>query len=137
MVTEHDGHERREEDRRGESGLVLQAVSVTQHMIAQHNMEEIERMRLIDGRIDDLQTRLTSIVTLIDKYMETHNHVLNAFPAGDIIGHKESHEAWLSEVKKRAEFWDKMKLELSKWGLLLFVGWAGMSLWNSFIHGPK
>jgi hypothetical protein len=133
----YDGGERRGDDRRGEAGLVLRAMDVTQQLIAEHEKAETERMRLIDQRIDDMQERMGSIVTLVGKYMETHNHVMNAFPGGDIVGHKEAHQAWIKETERRAEFWQKMKLELAKWGLLAFVGWVCIQLWHGFLKGPQ
>lgn len=61
----------------------------------------------------------------------------DAFPAGDPGGHKRHHEAVIKEAEDRAEFWHKMRLELAKWGLLGFLGWAIVSLWQTFLHGPK
>lgn len=59
----------------------------------------------------------------------------SAFPDGDPKGHRRRHELELEELKERAEFWKKMRLELAKWGLLGFLGWAGLALWNAFILG--
>ena len=137
MTEEYDGSERRTDDRRGEAGIVLRAVDATQKMLEAHNVEEVERMWLIDARIDDMQERMGSIVTLVGKYMETHNHVMNAFPGGDIIGHKEAHQAWIRETERRAEFWRNMKMELAKWGLIGFTGWVLIQLWTGALKGPS
>jgi hypothetical protein len=137
MSEEYAGDERRQEDRRGEAGIILRTMDATQKLLATHNVEELERMRLLDARINDMQERMTSIVTLIDKYMETHNHVLNAFPAGDIVAHKEAHEAWIKETERRAEFWRNMKMELAKWGLIGFTGWVLIQLWHGALKGPQ
>ena len=59
-----------------------------------------------------------------------------AFPDGDPEGHRRRHELELEELKERTEFWKKMRLELAKWGLLGFLGWASLALWSSFILGP-
>jgi hypothetical protein len=112
-------------------------MDATQRLIEAHNIEEMERMRLIDKRIDELQERMSAIVTLVGKYMETHNHVMNAFPAGDIVGHKEAHEAWIKETERRSEFWRTLKLELTKWGLIGFSGWLIIQLWTGALKGPQ
>ena len=137
MNDDYQGNERRDNDRRGESGLVLRAMDVTQQMLRKHEEAETERMRQIDARIDDMQERMGAIVALVGKYMETHNHVMNAFPGGDIVGHKEAHEAWIKETERRSEFWLKMKMELMKWGLLGFAGWILVQIWNGVLKGPQ
>jgi hypothetical protein len=137
MTDDYEGQERRHDDRRGEEGIILRTMDATQKLLATHNTEELERMRLLDARINDLSERMTSIVVLIEKYMETHNHVLNAFPGGDLIGHKEAHQAWIEETKRRAEFWRNLKTELAKWGLIGFTGWVLLQLWTGALKGPQ
>jgi hypothetical protein len=137
VTEDYEGQERRRDDRRGEAGIILRTMDATQKLLATHNTEELERMRLLDARINDMSERMTSIVLLIEKYMETHNHVLNAFPAGDIVGHKEAHEAWLKETERKAEFWRTMKVELAKWGLIVFAGWVLVQLWTGALKGPQ
>jgi len=61
----------------------------------------------------------------------------DAFPAGDPAGHKRYHEAFIQQAEDKAEFWKKMRLELAKWGLLGFLGWAVVTLWQAFLHGPS
>lgn len=47
----------------------------------------------------------------------------SAFPDGDALGHREYHLAMMEAAKNRAEFWRKLLFELTKWGLLGFLGW--------------
>ncbi len=59
------------------------------------------------------------------------------FPDGDPDGHRRYHEAEIKRIERRADFWQKMRLELAKWGLIGFLGWAAVSLWQEFLKGPK
>jgi hypothetical protein len=124
-------------DRRGEAGIILRTMDTTQKLLNAHNVEELERMRLLDVQIEDLRTQMSSIVTLMKTYMDTHNHVLNAFPAGDIAGHKAAHEAWIKESERRAVFWMDMRNSLAKWGLIGFTGWLLLQVWTGALKGPQ
>lgn len=59
------------------------------------------------------------------------------FPDSDPIGHRRYHEAEIRRAEEKAQFWGKLRLELTKWGLLGFLGWAAVSLWQEFLKGPK
>jgi hypothetical protein len=58
-----------------------------------------------------------------------------AFPDGDPSGHKAAHEAWIHKAEASAAFWEKMKFEITRWGLIGFLGWAAVALWKSFLAG--
>lgn len=59
-----------------------------------------------------------------------------AFPEGDPHGHRRHHEAVIMKAEARAEFWKKLVFEISKYGLLGFIGWAAISLWKAVLVGP-
>ena len=59
-----------------------------------------------------------------------------AFPEGDPTGHRKYHEASIAKAESSAAFWKKMQFELSRAGLLGFLGWAAFALWKSFLLGP-
>jgi len=59
-----------------------------------------------------------------------------AYPDGDPDGHRRYHEASIRKAEESAQFWAKMKLELTKYGLFGFIGWATYALWQSFLQGP-
>jgi hypothetical protein len=59
-----------------------------------------------------------------------------AFPSGDPVGHRKVHEANIKAAEGRAEFWKKLLFELSKYGVIGFVGWGLVNLWTAFLHGP-
>lgn len=60
----------------------------------------------------------------------------DAFPAGDATGHRRTHEADIQRIEDSAAFWKTMRFEISRYGLLGFLGWAGYKLWASFLQGP-
>lgn len=63
--------------------------------------------------------------------------IASAVPEGDVDGHRRHHEALIKKAEESAEFWSKMRIELSKAGLLGFCAWALYALWNAFLLGPK
>lgn len=65
------------------------------------------------------------------------NAMNNAFPDGDPQGHRAHHELVIKREEARVKFWETMKTELGKWGLIGFLGWAGIALWKTFLMGPK
>jgi len=60
----------------------------------------------------------------------------DAFPEGDADGHRRHHEAVIKAAEDRAKFWETMRVEIAKWGLIGFLGWALYNLWVSFLMGP-
>lgn len=60
----------------------------------------------------------------------------NAFPDGDVSGHRAAHESWIRKVDESAAFWRKMREELTKYGLIAFLGFVAVSAWQSFLQGP-
>ncbi len=85
-----------------------------------------------------LDIRLTKHMT--EETTELANAIVrlmaDAFANGDTVGHRKAHEAWIENTKEKADFYRKMRLELSKWGLLGFLAWAGYALWSAFLLGP-
>jgi hypothetical protein len=60
----------------------------------------------------------------------------DAFPHGDVHGHREAHEAMIAREKADTEFWTKLKYELTSKGLLIFLAWLGWQAWTGFLNGP-
>lgn len=58
----------------------------------------------------------------------------DAFPEGDPDGHRKHHEAVIKAAEEKAEFWKKMRVSVSTWGLLGVLGWLGIMAWNGFIQ---
>ena len=47
-----------------------------------------------------------------------------AFPAGDLAGHRKAHEAMIHAANEQAKFWGDLRLDLAKksiWGVVLLV----------------
>ena len=59
------------------------------------------------------------------------------FPDGDPDGHRRYHEAEIKRIEARVEFWSKLRLSVTQWGLVGFIGWVLVSLWHEFLKGPK
>lgn len=61
-----------------------------------------------------------------------------AFPAGDHESHRKYHERLIKADEERIAFWKKMREELTKWGLIGFIGWflafAGHAFWLEILH---
>lgn len=110
----------------------------------------------VERRISDL-TAVLGIVTQVHTRLEqiddkltqhVHNEttelaneiarvLLRAFPGGDADGHRRHHELAIQKAEASTKFWQTMSTEISKWGLLGFLGWAGFALWKAFLAGPK
>lgn len=60
-----------------------------------------------------------------------------AFPDGDAGLHKRRHEADILLLEERAQFWKIMRTEVAKWGLIGFLGFAAVALWQHFLQGPR
>lgn len=59
-----------------------------------------------------------------------------AFPGGDPDGHRRHHEAVIKAAEQRAEFWQTMRKEIGKWGLISLAGFLAMAAWRAFLKGP-
>lgn len=57
------------------------------------------------------------------------------FPGGDPSGHRAYHEAIIRRAEQRAEFWQKLSVELAKWGLIGFLGWLAVAAYHEAMKG--
>ena len=80
---------------------------------------------------------MQKIKQLVEETMvETRTALLNAFPAGDVHGHRAAHEQMMKAAAAEQAFWDDLKKDIAKksiWGilqilLLLVFGSALMKL---------
>jgi hypothetical protein len=96
--------------------------------------------------VKEVRSDVTGLTTRLDVHM--HNETLalaeavatlmvKSFPQGDPDGHKALHEADIQAAKDKAEFWKKMRFELSRAGLLAFLIWAGVQIWKGALAGPS
>ena len=95
--------------------------------------------------ITEVHTDIKELRSTLATHMRDETHELAAevaklmtlaFPEGDPTGHRKYHEASIAKAESSAAFWKKMQFELSRAGLLGFLGWAAFALWKSFLLGP-
>ncbi len=84
----------------------------------------------LDNLADFVRTSATDQAQRLDS-------LASGFPSGDPARHRRYHEAEIKRIEARAEFWSKLRLSVTQWGLLGFLGWAAVSLWQEFLKGPK
>lgn len=107
-----------------------------------------ERRKSELAAIIDLVTAVHSDIKAFDTRLTLHisadTHQLadaiaslmgKAFPEGDPDGHRRHHELVIKKAEAQAAFWEKMKFELLRWGLIGFLGWAAVALWRSLLLG--
>lgn len=93
----------------------------------------------VHQKVHDMDDRLTKHMTeeTLELAEEISKLMCRAFPSADPDGHRAAHEAQMRAISDRADFWKKMLFELSKFGLLGFIAWAGLALWRNFLQGPQ
>lgn len=97
-----------------------------------------EALLLLVQQVHDNQLVLEKKVADVPSEMAKAlaNLMADAFPEGDPDGHRKHHEAVIKAAEEKAEFWKKMRLAISQWGLIGFLGWAAYALWSAFLQGP-
>lgn len=90
----------------------------------------------------DLQRLNKTLIEHIDKdaverKVSLDSAMATAFPGGDPKSHREAHEAQMEAIRDRAVFWQKMRFEITKYGLFGLLGWLAFVAWAAFIKGPR
>lgn len=102
-------------------------------------------VQMIHEDVKGVRTSVTSLDNKLEGHMKDETLELaeaiasimrKAFPEGDPAGHRATHEADIQAAKDKAEFWKKMRFELSRAGLLAFLLWAAVQLWKGALSGP-
>lgn len=121
-------------------------------MTPNRDREYFQEAGMAEGVLFDLVSQQTAKLDTIATAVQTTAAELRAhtdgetariaaiaagFPDSDPVGHRRYHEAEIRRAEERAQFWGKLRLELTKWGLLGFLGWVAVTLWHEFIKGPK
>ena len=97
------------------------------------NIEQVRKdVKGFDKRLDE--ARITEARALAEAVSDL---MTNAFPEGDPSGHKRAHEEQMQAISDKAEFWRKMRFELSRAGLVGFLVWATVQLWHGVLQGPS
>jgi hypothetical protein len=88
----------------------------------------------LSKRVDQLESKLDDHIEKTDKRLDTLGE---AFPNNDAMGHKSYHDRLMQERIRRADFYNKLKLDVVKWATMGTLGWAAYALWAAFLKGPK
>jgi hypothetical protein len=103
--------------------------------------DEMERRSTDRGAMasmmKEMNQKLNTALTQLGKVSAQVDSLSSGFPDGDPTGHRRLHEIVAAREKKREEFWEKLRYELAKWGLIGFAGWALYALWAAGVKGPK
>lgn len=100
---------------------------------------------VIIGLLHEVLVTQKTMQADLDKHQETETDELakevaklmeKAFPKGDAEAHRRYHEAEIAKIEASAAFWRKMREELTKWGLIGFIGWLIVMTWQGFLQGP-
>lgn len=114
-------------------GRHLSDVDRREHLVVLEAVQRMEsKLDTVTGELRrHTQEETNDIAKEIAKLMK------EAFPEGDPDGHRKHHELVIAREEARAAFWQKMLFELSRVGLLGFLGWLGVLAWKAFLVGPK
>lgn len=95
-------------------------------------------VKLVHGDLENFNKRfgehMATETLELTKVME--RLLTSAFPEGDATGHRKHHEAVIAKAEARAAFWRKMAEEITKYGLIGFLGWLAVTAWQAFLQGP-
>ena len=104
-------------------------------------VERRQNQRILFDLIQQQNAKLDKLTEFVQTSTSTQAQRLESlasgFPDGDPAGHRRYHEAEIKRIEARADFWAKLRLSVTQWGLLGFLGWALVSLWHEFLKGPK
>lgn len=107
---------------------------VEEHLVAENSIQE---------QAETLTRNVLTLTASVDKFSLTADELLEkvdllakGFPNDDPAGHRMAHEALISAAEARRDFWQKLRFELAKYGLIGFAGWALYALWGAVLHGP-
>lgn len=104
---------------------------------AERRREQDMLFDLIQQQNEKLDKLTEFVQTSTSAQAQRLESLASGFPDGDPAGHRRYHEAEIKRIEARAEFWSKLRLSVTQWGLLGFLGWALVSLWHEFLKGPK
>lgn len=109
--------------------------------------ELFNMMNTMLKKIDGLQLTIEAVDHSLNEHMKDEEKEIEritmtlttfsgAFPDGDPHGHRAYHDAVIGRIKKRAEFYEKMTIELGKYGLVGLAGWLVYIVWAALLQGP-
>lgn len=90
-----------------------------------------------DAHLSDTHIHREAIASKITGNEHIVATILDGFPNKDPRGHCDYHEDQMAAIARRKEFWSKLLAELTKYGLIGFVGWLFTLAWAAAVKGPK
>lgn len=94
----------------------------------------MEMMKETNANVSQLRVDLHDGISAQKLALE--DVLADAFPEADPVGHRKAHEAAIKAAEEKAKFWADVRASTAKWGIAGVLGWAALSLWNSFLQGP-
>lgn len=103
------------------------------------NVSMMNMVMRVHDMVSTIDTKLSQHITTEAESLASNLKTLmdSAFPEGDAAGHRRVHEADILRVEASAQFWQKMKFEITRYGLLGFLAWSMYYLWKAFLKGPQ
>lgn len=105
--------------------------------------EELARMepsdQILFRLIQEQGHKLDEIAKALADHAQTEGQRISGieqgFPDGDPSGHRLYHEMVIRRAEQRAEFWQRLSVELAKWGLIGFLGWLAVAAYHEAMKG--
>ena len=74
---------------------------------------------------DSLRDQIAEVASTLHAHVTREEQIIaDAFPDGDVAGHRAAHEQMIAASRAQERFWNELKLDLAKkslWGLLVLV----------------
>lgn len=150
IVRDWDGHERRSID-----AITLQLMAEMRKTMERHesredalldeiktmvgdNKKESERRHAeLSQRFEQMQQSTHALIFENNRTTsEIHKLFKEAFPDGDAVSHRQSHEKWIAKAEAEERFWLNIKEKAVTAIVIAVIGWAGLALWAAFLQGP-
>ena len=75
------------------------------------------------------EERVSNLLVSFSSYAAKQESISKAFPGEDVDGHRRAHEAWIRKEQAKAAFWEKIRDEAAKWGVLGVLGFIVGAIW--------
>ena len=104
-------------------------------------LESVESIQQLIHKIYEstnaTEGRVSNLMISFSSYAAKQELIASGFPSGDPTGHRRAHEIFIDQARSKAEFWNRMREEAGKWGVLSVIGFLAASIWmyvKSEIH---
>lgn len=143
---EYQGEEQRKEEVNGTPHRRRVVDNITMDLFPPVEHTMVALIHLIHSDVKAVKQNVSDLDTKLDNHMKDETLELaeaiaaimnKSFPEGDPHGHRRHHEASIKAAEDKAEFWKKMKEEISKYGLIGLIGWMSVVAWAAFVKGPQ